>query len=60
MNGLKGVRPIVTTDPAKLEAQAKGHVPDDAFGYVAGNAGNGDTAAANRRAFQQWSVGASS
>ena len=46
----------MTTDPAKLEAQAKEAMTAAAFAYVAGGAGERATMDANRLAFRQWKV----
>lgn len=51
---LRNERPIVTTDPTQLEAQARAVLDDASFVYVAGGAGAKQTMAANRAAFQQW------
>lgn len=48
--------PRVTTDPNKLEAQAKSILPPTAFNYVAGGAGERATMDANRLAFRQWKM----
>ena len=48
--------PKVTTDPNKLEAQAKDHLPLPAYNYVAGGAGEKATMDANRLAFRQWKM----
>lgn len=57
---VKGIRddklPTVTTDPNKLEAQAKEHIGRRAFNYVSGGAGERATMDANRLAFRQWKV----
>jgi lactate 2-monooxygenase len=50
------VVPTVTTDPNKLEAQAKERMSKDSFNYVAGGAGERATMDANRLAFRQWKV----
>lgn len=50
------IKPVVTTDPNKLEAQAKGRLTEDAYNYVAGGAGERATMDANRLAFRQWKV----
>ena len=52
--------PIVTTDPNKLEAQAKTHLGVRSYNYVAGGAGEKATMDSNRLAFRQWKVGLSS
>lgn len=48
--------PLVTTDPNKLEAQAKSILKPTAFNYVAGGAGERATMDANRLAFRQWKM----
>lgn len=53
---LKNRKPIVTTDPNKLEEQAKEHLGVRDFNYVAGGAGEKATMDANRLAFRQWKV----
>ena len=46
--------PLVTTDPRKLEDQAKSVLKPTAYSYVAGGAGERATMDANRLAFRQW------
>jgi hypothetical protein len=46
----------VTTDPNKLEEQARTHLGARSFNYVAGGAGEKATMDANRLAFRQWKV----
>lgn len=53
---LLGKRPLVTTDPNKLEAQARGKLVSEYFNYVAGGAGEQATMDANRLAFRQWKM----
>ena len=48
--------PLVTTSPTNLEAQAKRHLGDGAFNYVAGGAGDNSRMDANRLAFRQWKI----
>lgn len=48
--------PVVTTDPNKLEEQAKSILKPTAFNYVAGGAGERATMDANRLAFRQWKL----
>jgi hypothetical protein len=48
--------PLVTTDPNKLEEQAKSKLPPKAYNYVAGGAGERATMDANRLAFRQWKM----
>ncbi|KAI9817480.1 MAG: hypothetical protein M1827_001090 [Pycnora praestabilis] len=49
-------RPTVTTDPNKLEEQAKQHMGTRSYSYVAGGAGERATMDANRLAFRQWKM----
>jgi lactate 2-monooxygenase len=53
---MQGRLPIVTTDPNKLEEQAKSKLPPTAYNYVAGGAGERATMDANRLAFRQWKM----
>lgn len=53
---LKNQVPIVTTDPSKLEAQAKKALGPHSYGYVAGGAGERATMDANRLAFRTWKI----
>ena len=56
-NGLlKNTLPTVTTDPNKLEEQAKQALGVRSYNYVAGGAGERATMDANRLAFRQWKV----
>jgi lactate 2-monooxygenase len=48
--------PLVTTDPNKLEEQAKSKLPPTSYHYVAGGAGEKATMDANRLAFRQWKM----
>ncbi|WP_345363976.1 alpha-hydroxy-acid oxidizing protein [Actinoallomurus liliacearum] len=53
LNGLNDVRPPLPTDLTRLEALAREKLPREAYDYVAGSAGTGDTAVANREAFRR-------
>ncbi|ESZ92254.1 oxidoreductase [Sclerotinia borealis F-4128] len=53
---LSGTKPLVTTDPNKLEAQARQNLEPKYFNYLAGGAGEGSTVEANRLAFKQWKM----
>ena len=53
LRGTTGERPPFTTDLAGLEEAARGVLSAEAFGYVAGAAGSGATARANRAAFER-------
>lgn len=58
MDGLlKNRLPTVTTDPDRLEQQAREHPGARSFNYVAGGAGEKAIMDANRLAFRQWKVG---
>jgi hypothetical protein len=50
------ISPIVTTDPNKLEEQARGVLKLESYNYVAGGAGERATMDANRLAFRQWKL----
>ncbi len=53
---LAGRLPRVTTDPNKLEEQARSKLGLGAYNYVAGGAGERATMDSNRLAFRQWKV----
>jgi lactate 2-monooxygenase len=53
LRGMAGERPPLTTDLSRLEDAAREALAPEAFGYVAGSAGGGATARANRRAFDR-------
>jgi L-lactate dehydrogenase (cytochrome) len=53
LRGTAGERPAFTTDLSRLEDAAREALAPQAFGYVAGSAGSGATARANRRAFDR-------
>jgi isopentenyl diphosphate isomerase/L-lactate dehydrogenase-like FMN-dependent dehydrogenase/surfactin synthase thioesterase subunit len=52
--GFGGQVPPLSTDLTTLEDAARGTLPPEAHGYVAGTAGSGATGRANRAAFDQW------
>jgi len=52
----RGIKPIVTTDPTKLEEQAKKALSAKAYNYAAGGAGERATMEANRLAFRTWKI----
>jgi lactate 2-monooxygenase len=55
--GMKNnIMPTVTTDPNKLEKQAKEAMSATSYCYVAGGAGERATMDANRLAFRQWKL----
>ncbi|MEV6648350.1 lactate 2-monooxygenase [Amycolatopsis sp. NPDC051371] len=56
LQGLGGVLPPCSTDATKLEASAREVMAPGPFSYVAGSAGSGATARANREAFDRWRV----
>ncbi|KAK0729411.1 FMN-dependent dehydrogenase-domain-containing protein [Apiosordaria backusii] len=51
-----GKKPITTTDPNKLEQQAREAMSPQGFNYLFGGAGEQATMHANRLAFRQWKV----
>ena len=54
-NGMRhGLRPEVTTDPRRLEAQARQVMDKKSFDYIRGGAGGQSTMARNRLAFDRW------
>jgi lactate 2-monooxygenase len=56
LGGLSGTLPELPFTYDELEARAHGQLPRAAYGYVAGSAGAGETARANRDAFQRWRI----
>lgn len=56
LDGLKGNRLILTTNPRKWEGAAKEVLPASSYGYIAGAADAGETMDANRVAFRKWSI----
>lgn len=53
---LAGILPSVTTDPCRLEDQARRALGVKSFNYVAGGAGEKATMDSNRLAFRQWKM----
>ena len=53
LDGLNDILPSLPTDLTRLEALAREKLPREAYDYVAGSAGTGDTAVANREAFRR-------
>lgn len=53
LRGVSGIRPRVSTDLSRLEADAERVMPSRAFAYIAGGAGTGSTMAANRAGFDR-------
>ena len=56
LNGLAGVLPEFTTNANGLEESARQRLEPGPFWYVAGAAGTGATARANREAFDRWRI----
>jgi lactate 2-monooxygenase len=56
LRGLAGEVPAFPTDPAALEDAARAVLDDGPFSYVAGSAGSGATARANRAAFDRFGL----
>src|SRR5699024_6960478 len=54
--GALGLTPTVPTDVTELERRARRAMSRRAWAYVAGSAGTGATARANREAFDRWRV----
>jgi hypothetical protein len=49
-------RQVITTDPRKLEEQARKALSLQSFSYIAGGAGEKATMDSNRLAFRQWKL----
>ncbi len=56
LNGMTGAVPRLPTDLTRLEEVAEARLGSGPFGYVAGSAGNGRTARANRDALDRWQI----
>ncbi|WP_370947589.1 lactate 2-monooxygenase [Amycolatopsis sp. cg5] len=56
LQGYGGTLPLCSTDATKLEESAKELMGPGPFSYVAGAAGSGATARANRAAFDSWRI----
>jgi lactate 2-monooxygenase len=56
LQGYGGNPPAFTTDATRLEAAAERVLDAGPFHYVAGGAGSGATARANREAFDRWGI----
>jgi L-lactate dehydrogenase (cytochrome) len=56
LNGLSGVRPEFPADLHQLEEAARAVLTPEAFGYIAGSAGAGDTARENLDALRRWRI----
>ncbi|KYK57721.1 hypothetical protein DCS_04734 [Drechmeria coniospora] len=53
---LGGQLPVVTTNPNRLEEQARKAMPTKGFAYIQSGAGESATMDANRLAFRQWRI----
>lgn len=56
LGGTKGARPIMTVNPNLWEAAARKVMTPEAFAYLKGGAGAGETVRKNRKAFEAWSI----
>lgn len=56
LRGMGGETPPFTTVPTDLEEAARAALDEKPFWYVAGSAGSGATARANREAFDKWRI----
>jgi lactate 2-monooxygenase len=56
LQGMGGVTPAFTTDTSALEESARDRMEPGPFWYVAGSAGSGATARANREALDRWRI----
>jgi lactate 2-monooxygenase len=48
LEGLRGIRPVLSTDASKLEETARAHMSQRAFAYIAGGSGSESTMRSNR------------
>ena len=53
LKGVRGRRPRVPVDPARLEERARALMSEEGFAYIAGGAGLESTMAANRAGFER-------
>lgn len=51
-----GNTPVVTTNPNKLQAQAKEKMKSEGYNYIQGACGESATMDANRLAFRRWKL----
>ncbi|MEN0047109.1 MAG: alpha-hydroxy-acid oxidizing protein, partial [Bacteroidota bacterium] len=56
LNGISGQKPLLPIDLEALESLAEEKMSTEAFAYVAGGAGKGQTIQNNRTAFQNWQI----
>ncbi|HEX9624275.1 MAG TPA: alpha-hydroxy-acid oxidizing protein [Streptosporangiaceae bacterium] len=56
LNGLGGAVPALPADLRQLEVLAREHMRPEAFGYIYGGAGSGDTVRENATAFRRWRI----
>ncbi|MEP7178119.1 MAG: alpha-hydroxy-acid oxidizing protein, partial [Pseudonocardiales bacterium] len=56
LQGMGGIKPAFTTDTSALEESARERMEPGPFWYVAGSAGSGATARANREALDRWRI----
>jgi L-lactate dehydrogenase (cytochrome) len=56
LTGLTGAVPSLPADLNRLEELARSHMPPQAFGYIYGGAGSGDTVRENAAAFGRWRI----
>jgi lactate 2-monooxygenase len=56
LNGFAGKRSSIKISMQSLESEAKQHMNERAYAYIAGGAGNESTMDANRKAFEQWKI----
>lgn len=56
LSGISGQKPIIPTDLSALEELAKRHLSPEAYAYIAGGAGQGQTIKNNRAGFGKWRI----
>lgn len=56
LDGLAGIKPKIPVDFNQLEKKARKHMTKEAWAYIAGGAGRGETISSNHRGFGQWKI----
>lgn len=56
LNGVGGATPVLPADLSQLEGLAEQRMSPEAFAYIFGGAGRGDTVSANAAAFGRWQL----
>jgi lactate 2-monooxygenase len=56
LNGLTGATPVLPAGLSGLESAARRHLAREAYGYITGGAGSGDTVRENAAALRRWRI----